>query len=220
MRRSAEVPEETSEAGAGPGDDRRGFRGCGSGSTKRGIRRGHDDRIAEVAGVSVGTIYQYFANKEHLFDDLIRSEIEAVLEVLQGAALDSREPIAVALQQLLRLLIQARPDAPSLYRSLEQVPNALFRRRLAAVREGVIAWVRAFLAFAPAEINVPDLDVAAFVIVAAAEGVAGSASQEFYRARAANELTTMLTRYLDWIEPMSQWRNAVLGRTSTSRLLP
>ena len=159
------------------------------------------NRIAEVAGVSVGTIYQYFANKEHLFDALIRSEIEAVLEVLQGAAFDSREPIADALQHLLRLLIQARPDAPSLYRSLEQVPNALFRRRLAAVREGVIAWVRAFLMSHRREINVPDLDVAAFVIVAAAEGVAGSASQEFYRARAANELTTMLTRYLTGSSP-------------------
>jgi len=154
------------------------------------------NRIAERAGVSVGTIYQYFANKEQIFDALIRREIEGLLGVLQRVAFDANESIADGLRRLLQLLVQARPDAPALYRSLEQVPNALFRRRVAEARGSVIEWVRAFLASHRSEIRVRDLDVAAFVVVAAAEGVAINASPEFYRARVANELTVVFTRYL------------------------
>lgn len=154
------------------------------------------NRIAERAGVSVGTIYQYFADKEQIFDALIRREIRGLLGVLQRVEFDPDEPIAGDLRRLLQLLVQARPDAPVLYRSLEQVPHALFRRRVAEARGSVIAWVREFLASRRNEIRVRDLDSAALVIVAAAEGVALTASPEFYRARGADELATMFSRYL------------------------
>ena len=154
------------------------------------------NRIAEVAGVSVGTIYQYFADKDQLFDALIRREIEGLLSVLQRIVLNPDATIADSLKRLLQVLVEARPDAPTLYRSLEQVPNALFRRRVAEARENVIGWVREFLASHRNEIHVRDLDVAAFIVVAAAEGVAITASPEFYRARGADELATVFTRYL------------------------
>jgi len=154
------------------------------------------NRIAKRAGVSVGTIYQYFADKEQIFDTLIGREIEGLLGLLQGVAPDPDESIADGLRHLLHLLVRARPDAPVLYRSLEHVPNALFRRRVAEARAGVIDWVRGFLASHRSEIRVPDLDVAAFVVVAAAEGVAINASPEFYRARGADELAMVFTRYL------------------------
>ena len=79
---------------------------------------------------------------------------------------------------------------------LEEVANALFRRRVSEARGSVIEWVRAFLATQRKEIRVRDLDVAAFVIVSAAEGVALNASAELYRTRVADELATLFTRYL------------------------
>jgi AcrR family transcriptional regulator len=154
------------------------------------------NRIAERAGVCVGTIYQYFADKDQIFDALIRREIEGLIGVLQRVAFDPNESISDSLRRLLQLLVQSRPDAPVLYRSLEQVPNALFRRRVAEARESVIAWVREFLASHRSEIRIRDLDVAAFVVVAATEGVAINANPEFYRARGADELTVVFTRYL------------------------
>jgi hypothetical protein len=99
-------------------------------------------------------------------------------------------------RRLLQLLVEARPDAPVLYRSLEQVPNALFRRRVAEARGSVIKRVRELLASHRSEIRVRDLDIAAFVVVAAAEGVAMNASPEFYGARGADELAIVFTRYL------------------------
>jgi len=163
---------------------------------REGYAAATTNRIAERAGVSVGTIYQYFANKEEVFDALICREIEGLLEVLHRVEFDPDESLAEALRRLLELLVRARPDAPVLYRSLEQVPQALFRRRVAEARGSVIDWVREFLASHGGEVRVPDLGVAAFVVVSAAEGVAINASVELYRERAADELATMFTRYL------------------------
>jgi AcrR family transcriptional regulator len=163
---------------------------------REGYARATTNRIAEVAGVSVGTIYQYFADKDQIFDALIRRELEALQRLLEGIAWDPGESLADSLQRLLRSLVRARPDAPVLYRSLEQVTNALFRRRVGEARGSVTARVREFLVSHREEIRVPDLDVAAFVMVAAAEGVAVTASPAFYRERGADELATLFTRYL------------------------
>jgi AcrR family transcriptional regulator len=163
---------------------------------REGYARATTNRIAETAGVSVGTIYQYFTNKDEIFDALIRREIDGLKRLLRDAVPDPHEPLADALRGLLRLLVRARPGAPALYRSLEHVPNALFRRRVAAARGSVVEWVRDFLAMHRRELRVGDLDTAAFVIVAAAEGVAVNASPEFYLGRGADELTTLFGRYL------------------------
>lgn len=163
---------------------------------REGYAGGTTNRIAERAGVSVGTIYQYFASKDQIFDALIRREIDGLLRVLRGVDFGPDESLGEALRRVLQLLVRARPDAPLLYRSLEQVPKALFRRRVAEARGAVVDRVREFLASHRGEIRVPDLDVAAFVVVAAAEGVAINASPEFYRARGADELATMFERYL------------------------
>lgn len=168
---------------------------------REGYARATTNRIAERAGVSVGTIYQYFANKEQIFDALIRREIEGLFGVLRSVAFDANESIADGLRHLLQLLVRARPDAPALHRSLEQVPNALFRRRVAEARGSVIEWVRGFLASHRSEIRVRDLDVAAFILVAAAEGVAIHSSPEFYRVQGSNELTVVFTRYLTGSDP-------------------
>jgi len=151
---------------------------------------------SSAAKLPIGTIYQYFADKDQIFDALIRREIGALVRLLESIAWDPEESLAESLRRLLHSLVRARPDAPVLYRSLEQVAKALFRQRVGEARGSVIAWVRAFLDSHGEEIGVRDLDAAAFVIVAAAEGVAVTASPEFYRTRAADELAMLFTRYL------------------------
>lgn len=163
---------------------------------REGYARATTNRIAEVAGVSIGTIYQYFSDKDDIFDALIRREMNGLQQILRDATPNPAEPIADALRRLLQALVRAQPEAPALLRSLEQVPNALFRRRVAAARESVVQWVRDFLAVHRRELRVQDLGTAAFLVVAAAEGVAMSASPEFYRRHGAEELTTLFERYL------------------------
>ncbi len=163
---------------------------------REGYARATTNRIAELAGVSVGTIYQYFADKDQIFDALIQREMGSLQRILRDTTPDPDEPVADALRGLLQTLVRAQPEAPALFRSLEQVPNALFRRRVSAARGSVVGWVRDFLAFHQHELRVQDLDTAAFLLVAASEGVAMNASPEFYRRRGAEELTILFERYL------------------------
>ena len=102
---------------------------------QRGYASATTNRIAEAAGVSVGTLYEYFADKEALFDTLIERQIEAIVAAIAGAGLDPKEPLAVVLQRLLLLGMRAMRRGPDFVRALEQVPGAAFRRRLAVARE-------------------------------------------------------------------------------------
>ena len=163
---------------------------------REGYARATTNRIAEVAGVSVGTIYQYFPNKDAVFDALIRRETRGLIATLQKVEPNPRESLAKTLRGVLQTLVAARPDAPLLYRSLEHVPNGLFRRRVAEARGSAVAWVRALLAAHEQDLLVQDLDAAAYLVVTTAEAVALTASPEFFRTRGADELTALFTRYL------------------------
>lgn len=163
---------------------------------RHGYARATTNRIAEVAGVSVGTIYQYFPDKDAIFDALMQREIVRLIATLQQADLKPRGSLESAVRNVLRTLVDARPDAPALYRSLEHVPNALFRRRVTEARGAAVAWVRSLLVAHRRELRVRDLDAAAFIVVAAAEGVALNASPEFFQTRGVGEMAALFTRYL------------------------
>ncbi len=163
---------------------------------REGYARATTNRIAEIAGVSVGTIYQYFTNKDAIFDALIRGEVDGLKQLLVEALPDPAVPIADALRILLSSIIRARPEAPTLYRALEQVPNGLFRRWVSEARGNVVELIRDFLWIHRRELRVRDFEAAAFVIVAASEGIAMNASPEFYRNGGAEEVATLFTRYL------------------------
>ncbi len=82
-------------------------------------------RIAEVAGVSVGTLYQYFGSKEEIFYALHDREHERTNEKLR-AALTSSRPASVGelTAVLLDTLIATRADDPELYHLLlHKVPR-------------------------------------------------------------------------------------------------
>ena len=160
-----------------------------------GYARATTNRIADAAGVSVGTLYQYFSSKDDIFDALIRREIAALEETLSLATPDPQQSLEKGLRTLLRAIVEARPETPSLYRALEHVPNALFKRRLVQARGRVVTFVRNILS-SRRGLRVRDLDVAAFIVVAAVEGVAMNATTEFLRGNGVDELASMLARYL------------------------
>ena len=84
------------------------------------------NRIAEAAGVSVGTVYEYFANKEAVFEALVEREMEELLAALQG---DEPPPPDAAIGDVLGRVIVSGMTAlrhgPELYRALERVPGAV-----------------------------------------------------------------------------------------------
>ena len=48
--------------------------------TEEGYEKANTNRIAERAGVSIGSLYQYFPNKESLLTALIEQHVNEMLE--------------------------------------------------------------------------------------------------------------------------------------------
>ena len=52
---------------------------------KQGLASLTTNRVAEVAGVSIGTVYQYFNDKTELLDALAEREVQALTQAVLGA---------------------------------------------------------------------------------------------------------------------------------------
>jgi AcrR family transcriptional regulator len=65
---------------------------------EQGFEAASMNDITRAAGVSKGTIYVYFENKEDLFGDMIERERRRITETVRHA-LDGRQPIAQALEE-------------------------------------------------------------------------------------------------------------------------
>lgn len=163
---------------------------------RRGYSAATTNRIAETAGVSVGTLYEYFPNKEAIFEMLIKQEIDELSQILRSADVDLEAPLCETLRDLIGLGMTAMRRGPDFIRSLEEVPGAVFRRHLGPARELVVGVVRRILEARQDELRVADLDLAAFMVVTTAEGIGTNADAERFDDELADEVATLLTFYL------------------------
>ena len=163
---------------------------------REGYARATTNRIADVAGVSIGTIYQYFPDKDTLFDALVQQYFDTVLDRIRAQPLDSSLPLDVTLRRLVSAGIEAQHHGPELLRALEQVPNAVFRRRLTAGKRQLIGFVSALLESYRPILRVKDLDRAATLMVNAAEGIGYNATPESFHDELVDDLTMLFVRYL------------------------
>lgn len=68
-----------------------------------GLLKLSTNKIAKAANMSVGTIYQYFNNKEEIIARLYEAKLEAVFQVVVGALLEiDDQPTLSGLMQLIR----------------------------------------------------------------------------------------------------------------------
>lgn len=159
------------------------------------------NRIAKKAGVSVGTLYEYFANKEEVFEALIRNELGHLVDAFRNEPMDPTGAVDETISQLLSAGMSAMRFGPELFRSLEQVPNATYRRHLAEARQLVLRLIQRLLEDHRTELRVTNLELAAFVAVSAAEGIAANATSEFFDEQLAQEIAALLKIYLTGREP-------------------
>jgi AcrR family transcriptional regulator len=159
-------------------------------------------RVAEVAGVSVGTLYQYFAHREAIIAALQERELERASAMLErtlkdGVALDDRQLSRVIVEELLRLY----RAAPALHRVLA-VDGLRFSppERVVAFDARSVALLKAFLTLAGPRIRATSLEAAAFVIY---QSVRATMLSYLLEAPAGvtdvvlvDELTELIVRYL------------------------
>jgi len=159
-------------------------------------------RVAEVAGVSVGTLYQYFAHREAIVAALQERELSRASEMLDrllrsGESTTHRELAHSVVQGLFDLY----KAAPALHRVLA-VDGLRFSPTgtVLAFDARSVAVVKAFLALGSARLRQTNLEAAAFVIY---QSVRASMLAYFLEAPVGvddraivDELTELVVRYL------------------------
>ena len=87
---------------------------------ERGVAAATTDAIAERAGVSVGSLYQYFPNKESLLAMLSSCHLLAAQGALVPALaqLDAGAPAEIAIPALVHAMIESHAHRPRLHRML------------------------------------------------------------------------------------------------------
>ena len=170
------------------------------------VKRGFDglttNLVAEAAGVSIGSLYQYFPNKAALVGALIEKHVEdmsqlALSELTRVAQLPARE----AIRSVVEAMIRAHAVQPELHRVLtEEVPRVGRMAKLREIERITHRMVAGLLATRKPELAIEDPDMAAFVLVSAIEAITYRAAlfaPELLRdPRLVDETCTMVRRYL------------------------
>ncbi|NWB96244.1 TetR family transcriptional regulator [Pseudomonas gingeri] len=86
---------------------------------KEGMRRFTTTRVAERAGVSVGSVYQYFPNKAAILFRLQSDEWRETSEMLRGILEDTRNPPLERLRLLVHAFIRSECDEAELRVALD-----------------------------------------------------------------------------------------------------
>lgn len=170
------------------------------------VKQGFDglttNAVAAAAGVSIGSLYQYYPNKVALVLALIDRHMDemnnAILAELTRVA---NLPLAEAARCVVELTIRVHAIDPDLHRVLtEQVPRIGKLARLREVDEICHRMVAGLLAARKDEIAIRDPDLAAFILVSTIESVVHRAAllypQRLRDPRLVDETTLLVTRYL------------------------
>ena len=160
------------------------------------------NRIAESAGISVGSLYQYFPSKEAIAVELarryradrlafVRTQLEAVGE----------KPVELVVRALFASVLKAEGIRPALYRVLiEQVMRVTSgRRELRGYEEKLEAIVAGALRRVQPPPAIEDFDLAAFMLVRLVLALVHSAAADRPRYNTpalVNELTKLVVGYL------------------------
>ncbi|WP_086664405.1 TetR/AcrR family transcriptional regulator [Lentzea kentuckyensis] len=168
--------------------------------SEHGYAAGTTNRIAEQARVSIGSLYQYFPNKDAILAELLVRHIDRG-RWEQADHLDlSPGSLETVVRALVRDAVDAHRDDPELLRiMIEQGPFSDEVRETMA-RHGAqrIAQVRDLFARHP-DVRVRDLDTAAELIVFTVElntHRLAASPQTIPVETFENELVDMVTRYL------------------------
>jgi AcrR family transcriptional regulator len=147
---------------------------------KVGYERANTTLIAKAAGVSVGSLYQYYPNKDAVFSALLQRHLAETLTRMRDAvAATAHEPLERRIRKLVGALCAYKAENPRLHRVLKselgRIDGAKPVRRLL---EESHALVETTLRDHQRELPLADPARAAFLAVNAVEGIVAAALLE------------------------------------------
>lgn len=166
---------------------------------KEGYAKATTNRIATAAGVSVGSLYQYFPSKDAIAVELLRRYRDGLVDLIAtrlGSA--TRETFATVVRELIGDLLRAEGINPALHRVLiEQVLRTSARREMLGFEERLEAVLAD--AIRKAGIALDDPELSSFVLVRVVLSVVQSVVVDrprFKTPAMADELTHLVMGYV------------------------
>jgi AcrR family transcriptional regulator len=141
-----------------------------------GVKAVTTNRIAEVAGVSIGSLYQYFSDKRAMFVALHRRHIEQVDALVETKLLENaRSSLDGLIRAMVDAMVEAHAADPELYEVLvTEVPHRQAGTRDFAVR--LHGAFRLAIASRAHELKTPrNIDRVAFVVTQMVESLSHGA---------------------------------------------
>jgi len=155
--------------------------------------------IAERAGVNIGSLYQYFPNKEAIIAELQRRHAEATHAELHKALnlLPEQPSLKEALTLVVEMLINEHRVAPAVHKAItEELPRTVrcMLEEEEQLRRQILESLKPFMR------NVPDPDLAIYMVSVAAEAIIHDVTAErpalLDQPSLAAELVVLLENYL------------------------
>ncbi len=161
---------------------------------KEGLDQLTTNRVAEVAGVSIGSLYQYFPNKESLLDAL-REQYDAqfMKRMVRAYIGFDGASLREGLRVFLRFIVDIHREDPQLHNALApEIPGEQHQFIMEMVRES--------LEQRRDEIRRPDLEIAAYIAVEVGEtlvhNTAVHSPERLEDPRFLEEVCDLMERYL------------------------
>jgi AcrR family transcriptional regulator len=170
------------------------------------VRDGYDhastNKIAVAAGVSIGSLYQYFPSKEALVAALVDRHIGEMVELVRREIPTLMAlPLGPAIERAVRMMVAAHSVDPKLHKVLvEQVPRVGRLEHVERVEREMIGLARVYLEAKRAEISVKNLDLSAYIVVGMIESLTHAAvltRPELLGEPFIAEVTRAVVRYLE-----------------------
>lgn len=134
-------------------------------------------RVAETAGISIGSLYQYYPNKQAILFALQKREMERTSSRLEAILGDREQSPATRLQRAVEFFFESESEESTLRAALERA-EVLYERSddFQELHQRIFVLVRSFLLEAGRSARTVDFDTQ--LVIHTVAGLAGRVTQD------------------------------------------
>ena len=174
---------------------------------EEGYDKANTNRIAQRAGISIGSLYQYFPNKESLIAALMEQHAQEMAELVEtklARLFDS--PLEIVIPEIVSAVVAAHAIDPKLHQVLsEEIPHSERSPQMYRAQERIAKTLAAYLHHWRDCIQPQNTELTVFILSRTVDSLCHSAVIEYpnfvrdsqFESEVANMLLSYLRKRMD-----------------------